>query len=225
MPRSTRKSDETAARAAIVATAERMSARGLSPGRSGNVSQRHGGGLLITPSGVAYEDLTPDKIVLVDAEGTSPAQQLKPSSETPFHRAIYSARADVQAIVHCHAMNATVLACANRAIPAFHYMVATAGGADIPCVPYATFGTCELSRHVVAGLADRNACLMANHGLVVAEATLGQALELAETVEMLATQYVALLAIGGPLHILDGEEMARVAEKFRGYGQRAQRSR
>lgn len=211
-----------AARASVVAAAQRMSALGLSPGRSGNVSVRFGDGLLITPSGVAYEALKPKDVVSVEADGTVSPKQLKPSSETPFHRAIYQSRADVGAIVHCHSMNATVLACAHRPIPAFHYMVAAAGGADIPCVPYATFGSEELSRHVVSGLADRNACLMANHGAVAVGGTVEEALELAQTVEMLATQYVSLLAIGGPFHILDADEMARVVAKFRNYGQRAQ---
>lgn len=215
--------EDKTARADVIATAQRMSALGLSPGRSGNVSQRFEAGLLITPSGVAYEDLRPKDIVFVDAAGTCPGKQLKPSSETPFHRAIYAARPDVQAIVHCHAMSATVLACAHRPIPAFHYMVAAAGGDDIPCVPYATFGTDELSRHVAEGLVWRNACLMANHGLVAVGVTLAEALELVQTVEMLAAQYVSLLAIGGPFHILDGDEMARVLEKFRSYGQRSQK--
>lgn len=215
---------EEAARRAVVATAQRMSALGLSPGRSGNVSVRSGDGLLITPSGIAYEALTAKSIVRVDAGGTVPGRQLKPSSEMPFHRAIYATRPDVGAVVHCHSMNATVLACARRPIPAFHYMIAAAGGADIPCVPYATFGSEDLSRHVAAGLAERNACLMANHGAIAVGATVEEALELAATVEMLATQYVALLSIGGPVHVLDADEMARVIAKFRTYGQRAQTS-
>ena len=214
---------ELAARRAVVAAAQRMSALGLSPGRSGNVSVRFGDGLLITPSGVAYEDLTAKSIVRVEADGAVPGRQLKPSSETPFHCAIYAARPDVGAVVHTHSMNATVLACAHRPIPAFHYMVAAAGCADIPCVPYATFGSEELSRHVAEGLASRNACLMASHGAIAIGATVEEALELAATVEMLATQYVALLSIGGPVHCLDADEMARVIAKFRTYGQRAQK--
>lgn len=217
-----RQGGEARERAAAVVAAQRMSALGLSPGRSGNVSVRAADGMLITPSGVAYETLTPDGIVYVAGDGSVAAGQLKPSSETPFHRAIYAARSDVGAIVHCHSMNATVLACAHRPIPAFHYMVAAAGGIDIPCVPYATFGTDELSRHVAAGLATRNACLMANHGITAVGATPDEALELAAAVETLATQYVALLATGGPVHVLDADEMARVIERFGHYGQRAQ---
>lgn len=216
--------DDNTARKTVVAAAQRMSALGLSPGRSGNVSVRTADGLLITPSGVAYDTLTSKSIVRVAADGSVPPRQLKPSSETPFHRAIYASRPDVGAIVHCHSMNATVLACAHRPIPAFHYMIAAAGGADIPCVPYATFGSQELSRHVAAGLAARNACLMANHGAIAVGSTVDEALELAETVELLATQYVALLSVGGPMHILDADEMARVIAKFRNYGQRAQSS-
>ena len=125
------------------------------------------------------------------------------------------------AIVHTHSLHATVLACAHRTIPAFHYMVAMAGGIDIPCVPYATFGTVELAGHVADGLRQRKACLMANHGQIAMGETCGRALDLAAEVETLAEQYLKVLLLGAP-HILDAAEMSRVLARFSGYGQNAQ---
>lgn len=212
---------DIAERRAVLDTALAMSRQGLSPGRSGNVSARCAGGVLITPSGVAYEEIAPADIVRVGLDGAVAAGQRKPSSELHFHLATYRARPDVGAIVHTHSLHATVLACARRAIPAFHYMVAVAGGDDIPLVPYATFGSDELARHVVAGLVHRNACLMANHGQIAVAATCAEALALAAEVEVLAEQYVKVLTLGSP-HILARDEMARVLERFAAYGQKAQ---
>ena len=212
---------EETARREVLDTALAMSRRGLSPGRSGNVSRRFGDGMLITPSGVPYEELTPAGIVHVDADGSAAAGQLKPSSEWRFHLSAYEARPDMGAVVHTHSMHATVLACAHRPIPAFHYMVAVAGGSDIPLVPYATFGTKRLARHVAKGLAHRNACLMANHGQIAVGTTCARALELAAEVETLAEQYWKVLCLGKPF-VLDDAEMADVLERFGSYGQNAQ---
>ena len=206
---------------AVTATAQAMSRRGLSPGRSGNVSARWDDGMLITPSGMAYDDIEPADVVFVDRQGDVAAGARKPSSEWRFHLALYEARPDIAAIVHTHSLHATVLACAHKAIPAFHYMVAVAGGAGIPCVPYATFGTDDLSRNVVGGLAERNACLMANHGAIAVGGTLAAALELAADVEVLAEQYMKVLMLGEP-KLLPPAEMAVVLEKFKDYGQRSQ---
>lgn len=211
---------QIALRTSVVRTAQAMSASGLSPGRSGNVSVRVAGGMLITPSGTAYEALTPDDIVEVGADGSVAPGQGSPSSEWHFHLAAYRARPDMHAVVHAHSMHAVVLSCARRAIPAFHYMVAVAGGTDIPLVPYATFGTEDLAGHVAAGLAQRNACLMAHHGQVALGVSLDAALELAHEVEVLAEQYVKVLALG-PAHILSDAEMAPVLEKFKSYGRAA----
>jgi L-fuculose-phosphate aldolase len=194
-----------------------MSRGGLSPGRSGNVSARFEDSLLITPTGLAYELITPADIVRVRIDGRILPGQPAPSSELLFHLAVYRSRPDVGAIVHCHSMHATVLACARRPIPAFHYMVAAAGGDDIPLVPYATFGSEELARHVAEGLTHRNACLMANHGQIAVGANGIEALALAEEVEVLAEQYVKVLMLGTP-HILARDEMARVLERFSSYG-------
>lgn len=215
---------EMALRLAVLETARAMSARGLSPGRSGNVSVRLGEGMLITPTGVPYDQITAQDIVPVAADGTPAAGALKPSSEWRFHLAAFQARPDRHAVVHCHSPEATVLACARKPIPAFHYMVAVAGGTDIPCVPYATFGTEALARHVAQGLADRDACLMANHGQIAIGATAAAALELAFEVETLAAQYVKVLLLGH-VHILSAAEMGEVLERFKSYGQRAQTPR
>ena len=209
------------ARQAVIATARAMSARGLSPGRSGNVSCRIDGGMLITPSGMAYDATEPSDIVHMTESGETVKGSRKPSSEWRFHLAAYQKRGDMQAIVHTHSMHATVLACAHKSIPAFHYMVAAAGGRDIPLVPYATFGTEALSKHVADGLAHRNACLMANHGQIAMGATLAAALELAADVEVLAEQYWKVLQLG-PAHVLPDDEMDRVLERFKSYGQKAQ---
>ncbi len=213
---------EREARRAVVETALAMSRSGLSPGRSGNVSCRWKTGMLITPTGTAYDEIGARDIVYVDGKGEVPDKKSKkPSSEWRFHLAAYRARPDVNAAVHTHSLHATVLACAGKPIPAFHYMVAVAGGSDIPLVPYDTFGTKELARHVAKGLFHRNACLMANHGQIAVGATLDAALELAREVEVLATQYCKVLTLGEPI-LLPADEMARVHKRFKNYGQRAQ---
>jgi len=208
---------EKALRKEIIATALSMSRSGLTAARSGNVSCRFKDGMLITPSGKRYEETGPEDIVFVAANGSVPKGQGKPSSEWHFHLAAYLARPDRSAVVHTHSTHATVLACAHKPIPAFHYMVAVAGGNDIPCVPYATFGTEELARHVAAGLKDRDACLMANHGQIALGRSLTYALELAIEVEVLAEQYYKLLSTGTE-HLLSDAEMRKVVEKFKDYG-------
>lgn len=219
-PRSTSHAIKNAElRRAVIDTAQAMSREGLSPGRSGNVSARvAGGGMLITPTGLAYETLRDADIVFVAANGEPAAGGLKPSSEWRLHLTVYAAKPDAGAIVHCHSMNATALACAGKTIPAFHYMVAVGGGVDIPLAPYATFGTPELAEAVAAALSERQAALLAHHGQIACGADLAAALDLAREVETLAGQYVRTLAIGGgPL--LSAEDMAIVLDKFRGYGQ------
>ncbi len=216
-----RTDDEMALREAVITTALTMSRSGLSPGRSGNVSCRFEDGMLVTPSGLAYETLTPREIVFVAANGMAEKDAPLPSSEWRFHLAAYAARPDMHAVVHTHSLNATALACAGRSIPAFHYMVALAGGNDIPLVPYATFGTADLARHVADGLSRRAACLMANHGQIAVGVSLDAALELALEVEALAAQYIKVLLLGEPVLLAD-DEMERMVERFRAYGRNAQ---
>jgi L-fuculose-phosphate aldolase len=170
---------------------------------------------------MAYDGIEPEDIVFVAADGSVPDKQRRPSSEWRFHLAAYAARSDMHALVHTHSLHATVLACAHKSIPAFHYMVAVAGGKDIPLVPYATFGTEELSEHVARGLKNRNAVLMANHGQIALGETLSAALELAHEVEVLAEQYYKVLTLGAP-HILPDAEMELMREKFKAYGQKGQ---
>jgi L-fuculose-phosphate aldolase len=201
----------------IIATALAMNAGGLNRGKSGNVSARVEGAFLITPSGLAYESMFPEDIVAMTPSG-EPRGSLLPSSEWRFHRDIYASRADAGAIVHAHAPFATTLACLGRDIPAFHYMIAVAGGKDIRCAPYATFGTQELSQHALTALKSRKACLLANHGMIAIGATLASALALAVEVEALAEQYWRALQIGAP-NLLSDAEMDVVLAKFESYGQ------
>ena len=209
--------DERALRHEIIATALAMNARGLNRGKSGNVSARLGSGFLITPTGVAYESMRGEDVVAMTMDGAAHGPRT-PSSEWRFHRDIYAARSEVLAVVHAHSPFATTLACLGRRIPAFHYMIAVAGGNDIRCAPYATFGTQELSNRALEALAERKACLLANHGMIALGPTLADALALAVEVEALAEQYWRALQVGEP-NLLPDAEMAIVLEKFSSYGQ------
>ena len=206
------------ARTQLLETAREMNRCGLNQGTSGNLSLRCGSGMLITPSGVPYEHMQRDDLVHVAADGsTDPGAT--PTSERRIHHDVYAARPDAHAILHAHPVHCTALACLNRPIPAFHYMVAMAGGREIPCAPYATFGTQALSDHVVASLTGKKACLMANHGLITLAPSLERALALAVEVEQLARSYLQCLAVGEPV-LLSDAEMDRVLDKFRNYGRR-----
>ncbi len=200
----------------IIDHARALAGAGLGVGTSGNVSARVNGGFLITPSGVAYDDLMPDHLVTVAMDGAFAGQWI-PSSEWRFHRDIYAQRPDAGAVVHCHSAHATALACLRQGIPAFHYMVAIAGGGDIRCADYATFGTQALSDAVLAGLSGRMACLMANHGQVALGASVAQAFALALEVEALCHQYL-LARLGGEPVLLPADELSVVLEKFKSYG-------
>ncbi|MEP7329804.1 MAG: class II aldolase/adducin family protein [Betaproteobacteria bacterium] len=198
-----------------------MNGANINRGKSGNVSARWQtsafDGFLITPTGLPYADTTPNDIVAVDLSGVAHGARL-PSSEWRFHRDIYRQRSDATAIVHTHSAFATALACLRRNIPAFHYMVAVAGGNDIRCAAYATFGTQALSDHALAALVERKACLLANHGVIALGATLEHALALAVEVENLAEMYTRALQIGTPI-VLSDDEMCVVVERFSTYGQ------
>ncbi len=188
-----------------------MNALGINRGKSGNVSARWRSadfdGYLVTPTGMPYASMAPADIVALPVDGGAEAARgaRLPSSEWRFHRDIYRARPDVSAIVHTHAPFATSLACLGRAIPAFHYMVAVAGGNDIRCAPYATFGTQALSDRAVAALDGRRACLLANHGMIAVGTSLATALALAVEVETLAEMYWRALQLGEPILLSDAE--------------------
>jgi L-fuculose-phosphate aldolase len=201
----------------IIATVRQFNRSGLSFGRSGNVSTRTTFGFLVTPSGVAYEDLQADDLNEMDMAGNVIGGPLQPSSEWRMHRDIYQAREDVNAIVHVHSPYATGIACTRKPIPAFHYMITVLGGDSIPCAKYATFGTEELARNVLAALGDNMACLLANHGQIALGEDLETAFRYAGEVENLAQQYCISLRAGGPV-LLDEEEMKINIQKFKTYG-------
>lgn len=203
----------------IIAQCRAMNANGLNHGVSGNISARVGDRMLITPSGTDYDAMTPDMIASValdDADGawTGP---LKPSTEWPFHQAIYQGRAEVQAVVHAHPIHCTALAMARKPIPQAHYMVGIFGGFDVRCSDYATFGTKALSDAVMVALTDRMACLMANHGMIALGEDLDKAMWRAVELEVLAHQYCVALQIGGPVMLSDGE-MEDAMARIKGYG-------
>ncbi len=206
---------ESATRAAIVTAARALNTQNLSPGTSGNVSVRWRNGLLITPSALPYFQTEPRDIVYVGLDG-QPHGPRRPSSEWRMHRDIYAARPDAGAVIHAHAAFATTLACHERGIPSFHYMVAAAGGEDIRCTPYAPFGTQELSDLAMQALASRRACLLGHHGLLTLGETLDAAMQLAVEVESLAQQYWQALQLGEP-PLLTTEQMRDVLDRFVDY--------
>jgi L-fuculose-phosphate aldolase len=204
-------------RAALVDTYRELVTSGLTHGTSGNVSvRRNAGEFFVSPSGVPADEMEAADVPLMQLSGRWFGRH-RPSSEWRFHRDIFAARADVAAIVHTHSRHAAALACTGRGIPAFHYMVAVAGGADIRCSSYHPFGTQALSDAALAALEDRRACLLGNHGVIACGKDLPSALALAAEVENLAAQYCTALQLGG-VRILDEDAMRVVIDKFRTYG-------
>jgi L-fuculose-phosphate aldolase len=206
-------------RLAMVAGALNLSAQGLNRGSSGNIGARLETSFLVTPSGVPAEELSADAIVEMDFSGDVMGAG-RPSSEWRFHRDILLARPEIGAIVHTHSRYATTLACLQRDVPAFHYMIAVAGGDSIRCAPYALFGTQALSDLALQALQERKACLLGNHGMIALGADLPAALALAVEVEALCAQYWSALQIGEP-DLLSSSQMREVLEKFKGYGRQA----
>jgi len=200
----------------LIAYCRKMNEVGLNQGTSGNASARVDGGLLITPSGLDYERTEPVDIVKIDMEGKVLRGHRNPSSEWHFHCRVMAAKPKAGALLHTHSINATTLACLGRGIPPFHYMVAVAGGRDIRCAPYATFGTEKLADAVLEALEGRIACLMANHGMIVLGRDIEDAFKRAVEIETLAAQYLKALAIGKP-QLLTVGEMDVVLEKFKSY--------
>jgi L-fuculose-phosphate aldolase len=214
--------DESSLRQQLIAALQRLDTLGLNRGSTGNLSHRLGDGMLITPTGMGAADCGPDDLVWLGFDGTLRGAW-KPSSEWHFHQALYAARPELQAVVHTHATHATALACLRRPLPAFHYMVAVAGGTDVRCAPYHLFGTPELSQAVVQAMQGRKAALLATHGLVTAGATLREAMKVTIEIESLCDTYLRALAVGEPA-VLGDDEMAAVIDKFRGYGQGGQKT-
>ena len=214
--------DSTELRRAVIDTAREMNESGINVNKAGNVSVRcargRHAGVLITPTGLGYGKLQPADLVFLRLADGKATGGRAPSSEWRFHLDIHRARPELAAVVHTHSPSATALACHGRGIPPFHYMVAVAGGTDIRCAPYATFGTQELSDRALAALAGRKACLLAHHGVIACESSLPRALALAIEVEQLARIYLAACTLGEPPRLAD-DEMARVLAKFEHYGQ------
>ena len=204
----------------LLKIAQKLIATGLNKGTAGNVSvrcQENGqDGFLITPSGMAVEDMRAASIVKMQFDGSYEAEKI-PSSEWRFHRDILASRADINAVVHTHSMFATTLACMHKDIPPFHYMIAVVGGDTIRCAPYALFGSQALSDNALAALVDRKACLLANHGMIALGRDLDDALAVTVEVENLCEQYWRALQLGEP-HILSEAEMRDVFQQFKGYG-------
>jgi L-fuculose-phosphate aldolase len=206
-------------RAEVIKYAKMLNSKKLSALRSGNISARYKDGFLITPSGAKYSSLKSKDIVFVSLKGVFNKKKGLPSSEWRFHQDIYKNKIEAKAIVHAHSNCATAISTHGKGIPAFHYMVAMAGGKDIKCAKYATYGTRELSKNILKALKQRNACLIGNHGQIAFSANLAKAFELAEEVENLSNQYIKALKIGKP-KILSSKEMSKVLSKAKNYKRR-----
>ena len=209
----------------VIKYAQKLNSTNLSPLRSGNVSVRvtkdNVEGFFLTPSGKKYEDLLPEDIVFLSLKEEYDNlklfnSSLNPSSEWRFHQDIYLKKIEAKAIVHAHSPHATAVSSHGKPVPAFHYMIALAGGDDIKCAEYATFGTTELSKNILKALEKRKACLMSNHGQVAFGVNLKQAFELAEEVENICHQYIIALKIGNP-KILSSTEMNKILDKIKHY--------
>jgi L-fuculose-phosphate aldolase len=203
-------------KAEIIKHSKMLNSRKLSALRSGNISVRYNDGFLITPSGKKYSTLKIKDIIFVSLEGKFDKKKGIPSSEWQFHQDIYKNKLEAKAIVHAHSTNATAVSTHKRRIPPFHYMIAMAGGHDIKCAKYATYGTRELSKNILKALKGRKACLIANHGQIAFEENLSKAFELAEEVENISLQYITSLKLGKP-KILSLKEMKKVLSKAKNY--------
>ncbi|WP_299967552.1 class II aldolase/adducin family protein [uncultured Roseobacter sp.] len=211
--------DTAQTRQALIDACLWMNERHLNQGTSGNISARIDGGILITPSGVPYEDLTPDALVTIPLSGSPVDGGAKPSSEWPFHQGMHQARPDMPVVLHAHPPYCSVLAVQRRKIPACHYMIAAFGGNDVPLADYALFGSPELCANMAEIMSDRHGCLMANHGATVLGETIDKARWRLEELEALARTYL-FGSIGGAAHILRDDEIAEVMVAFKTYGPR-----
>jgi L-fuculose-phosphate aldolase len=207
-------------RYAIVRFGRKMIASRLTTGSGGNLSiyNRHENLLAISPSGIEYDELNSENVLVLNPQGQIVEGKLKPSSELGFHLALYRKRTDINAVVHTHSVYATTMACLNIEIPAVHYLVAFAGR-KVPLAPYATFGSDELAHHITDSIGDYNAVLLANHGLVTVGPKIETAFAVAEEIELVSQIYYQARSIGTPV-ILPDDEMDHVIQKFKTYGQK-----
>jgi|SRR5579875_284059 L-fuculose-phosphate aldolase len=211
-------SEEAGVRQAIIDACLAMNRTGINQGTAGNISVRWKNGLLITPSGIPYEEMKIEDIVFMGMDGAY-RHPLIPSSEWRFHRDILQERRDVNAVVHAHPVHATAFAICGMEIPAVHYMIAASGGPTIRCARYETYGTEALSKAVLEALRGRTCALLANHGMIATGPDLREAMWLAVEVETLCKQYALALQVGKPV-VLDDEEVEKTIEKFKEYGLR-----
>lgn len=204
----------------IVDYCKLLRTRRLTKGTGGNISifDRESGHMIISPSGIDYDIMTAEDVVVCNLQGKVIAGDKKPSSEFPMHAIFYQQRTDIDAIVHTHSMHATVLASLRWNLPAVSYLVAYAGK-DVRCAEYASFGTSELATNAFEGMKDRQAVLLANHGLLAGGNNIATAFAIAEEIEFCCEVYLKAKAVGEPV-ILDDNEMAHMAEKFKSYGQK-----
>ena len=200
----------------LVKTTKYLNNKNINCGSSGNLSYRTTNGFMITSSSIPNDKLNEKSCVQMAFDGTY-KNKLKPSTEWRIHRDIYLKREDIFAIIHAHPTFSTAIACMNIDIPSFHYMIAVAGGDNVRCARYATFGTEQLSKNVIKALDNRNACLMANHGLIVGEKNLKFALKLTEEVENLSKQYLQILKSGKKPVLLSKNEMKKNIKKIKDY--------
>lgn len=207
---------ETELREALFQSYRYLDRHRLTELASGNVSCRLGNGFLISPNGATADTIRPESFVAITADGR-PTGPGRPSSELPMHIAVYRRVPEAGAVVHTHADHCVALASCGTGIPGFHYLVGGFGGDDIPCVPYATFGTEELADLAAGALRGRNACLLANHGAICHDADIARATSRAHRLEILARQYVLALGAGQP-RLLDPQEW----DTYRAMAQRFQ---
>ncbi len=201
----------------LLKIAQKLIATGLNKGTAGNASVRCEGGFLVTPSGMAVEEMAAASMVKMQFDGSYEAEKI-PSSEWRFHRDTLNNRPEINAVIHTHSMFATTLACLHKDIPPFHYMIAIVGGDTIRCAPYALFGSQALSDNALAALKDRKACLLANHGMIALGRDLDDALAVAVEVENLCEQYWRILQLNPNPPLLSDAEMREVFQQFKGYG-------
>ncbi len=213
---------ELEVRQRIIDLCLQMNETGLNQGTSGNISARYNDGMLITPSGIPYEALNPEDIaaVALDTDDLNWEGPYKPSSEWHFHKSILTANPALNAVVHTHSTFATVVSIARESIPACHYMIAAFGGNSVRCANYETFGTPELSAAITEAMKDRSACLLSNHGMIAGGHSLDNAMWAAIELETLAKQYY-YAKLAGNMIVLPDDEMDRVIDKFKNYGQKS----
>jgi L-fuculose-phosphate aldolase len=204
-------------RVQLVEFCRRMRADDLTVGTSGNLSVRSGEHIAITPTGVAYEDLTPESICVVDLDGNKVESSLDPSSEVPMHTSVYRATG-AGAVVHTHSLYCTALSVLLDEVPPVHYMIALLGG-PVRVAPYARFGSAELAEHSVRAMSGRFGALLRNHGATTYGDTLANAYTRGLYLEWVCRLYHQARLLGEP-HLLSREEIDGVAEVLRGYGQR-----